>query len=128
MFPVIWSGDRFRQKHGRESSKLSRPLFICCLFFANLNKSWNQTHPAVVREKDAEKDLEKSIVNLSCVRGIFSDESDCLENMEQFKNILKPAVNEQLRNTNLNDDGKINLLDFAEVSRFWRINYKNVDF
>ena len=99
-----------------------------CVFIANLNKSWNQTHLAVVRGKNAEKDLEKSIVKLRCPWGIFFGESDCLEDIEQFKSILKPSVDEQLPNADLNDDGKINLLDFAEVSRYWMINCKSVDF
>ena len=101
---------------------------LCDINNLDLNKSWNQTHLAIVREKAVEKDLEKSIVNLSCALEIFSGESAYLEDMEQFKNMLKPADDEQLRNADINGDGKINMLDMAEISRFWLMNYQSVNF
>lgn len=101
---------------------------LCDINNPDLNKSWNQTHLAIVREKAVEKDLEKSIVNLSCALEIFSGESAYLEDMEQFKNMLKPADDEQLRNADINGDGKINMLDMAEISRFWLMNYQSVNF
>ncbi len=101
---------------------------LCDINNQDLNKSWNQTHLAIVREKAVKKDLEKSIVNLSCALEIFSGESAYLEDMEQFKDMLKPADDEQLRNADVNGDGKINMLDIAEISRFWLANYERVNF
>ena len=101
---------------------------LCDINNQDLNKSWNQTHLAIVREKAVKKDLEKSIVNLSCALEIFSGESAYLEDMEQFKNMLKSADDEQLRNADVNGDGKINMLDIAEISRFWLANYERVNF
>jgi hypothetical protein len=101
---------------------------LCDINNPDLNKSWNQTHLAIVREKAVEKDLDKSIVNLGCALEIFSGESAYLDDMDKFKKMLLPAGDEQLRNADLNGDGEINMLDMAEISRFWLMNYERVNF
>ncbi|MHC4692971.1 MAG: outer membrane protein assembly factor BamB family protein [Planctomycetota bacterium] len=101
---------------------------LCDINNPDLNKSWNQTQLAIVREKAVEKDLDKSIENLSYALEIFSAESAYLEDMQQFKKMLKPAGDEHLLNADINGDGKVNMLDMAEISRFWLVNYKRVNF
>jgi len=78
---------------------------------------------AIILEKLSRMFVNRSVDDLVTILEMFSKDSLYLQNTDEYRELLSLTFNEQIQIADVNGDGIVNMLDIAEISKFWLERY-----